>query len=51
MKGVTMNHSITALICAVAMLLGSGCNGQNGSGDSSAQTESSADSVGCVSEA
>ncbi len=51
MKGVTMNHSITALICAVAMLLGSGCNGQNGSGDSSAQTESSADSVGSVSEA
>ena len=51
MKGVTMNHSITALICAVAMLLGTGCNGQNGLGDSSSQTESSADSVGSVSEA
>ena len=32
MKGVTMNKKITALICAAAMLLVSGCSGQNGSG-------------------
>lgn len=51
MKGVTMNKKITALICAAAMLLVSGCSGQNGSGDSTAQTESSADSVDSVSEA
>ena len=51
MKGVTMNKKITALICAAAMLLVSGCSGQNGSGDSPAQTESSADSVDSVSEA
>ena len=51
MKGVTMNKKITALICAAAMLLVSGCSGQNGSGDSPAQTESSADSAGSVSEA
>ena len=50
MKGVTMNKKITALICAAAMLLVSGCSGQNGSGDSPAQTESSADSVDSVSE-
>ena len=46
MKGVTMNKKITALICAAAMLLVSGCSGQNGS-----QTESSANSVSSVSEA
>ena len=46
-----MNKKITALICAAAMLLVSGCSGQNGSGDSPAQTESSADSVDSVSEA
>ena len=51
MKGVTMNKKITALICAAAMLLVSGCSGQNGSCDSPAQTESSADSVDSVSEA
>ena len=51
MKGVTMNKKITALICAAAMLLVSGCSGQNGSGDSPAQTQSSADSVSSVSEA
>ena len=51
MKGVTMNKKITALICAAAMLLVSGCSEQNGSGDSPAQTESSADSVSSVSEA
>ena len=51
MKGVTMNKKITALICAAAMLLVSGCSGQNGSGDSPAQTHSSADSVSSVSEA
>ena len=45
MKGVTMNKKITALICAAAMLLASGCSEQNGSGDSPAQTQSSADSV------
>ena len=45
MKGVTMNKKITALICAAAMLLVSGCSGQNGSGDSPAQPENSADSV------
>ena len=45
MKDVTMNKKITALICAAAMLLVSGCSGQNGSGDSPAQPESSADSV------
>ena len=39
MKGVTMNKKITALICAAAMLLVSGCSGQNGSGDSPEQTE------------
>ena len=50
MKGVTMNKKITALICAAAMLLVSGCSGQNGSGDSPAQPESSADSVDSVSE-
>lgn len=48
MKGVTMNNKITALIIAAVMMLVSGCNGQNGSGDSSAQTESSADSVNSV---
>ena len=46
MKGVTMNKKITVLICAAAMLLVSGCSGQNGS-----QTESSANSVSSVSEA
>ena len=46
-----MNKKITALICAAAMLLVSGCSGQNGSGDSTAQTESSADSVDSVSKA
>ena len=51
MKGVTMNNKITALIIAAVMMLVSGCNGQNGSGDSPAQTESSADSVDSVSEA
>ena len=51
MKGVTMNKKITALICAAAMLLVSGCYRQNGSGDPPAQTESSADSVDSVSEA
>ena len=51
MKGVTMNKRITALICAAAMLLVSGCSEQNGSGDSPAQTHSSADSVSSVSEA
>ena len=51
MKGVTMNKKITALICAAAMLLVSGCSEQNGSDDSPAQTESSADSVSSVSEA
>lgn len=51
MKGVTMNKKITALICAAAMLLVSGCSEQNGSGDSPAQTHSSADSVSSVSEA
>ena len=51
MKGVTMNKKITALICAAAMLLVSGCSGQNGSVDSPAQTESSADGVDSVSEA
>lgn len=45
MKGVTMNKKITALICAAAMLLVSGCSGQNGSGDSPEQPENSADSV------
>ena len=45
MKGVTMNKKITALICVAAMLLVSGCSGQNGSVDSPAQTESSADGV------
>ena len=50
MKGVTMNKKITALICAAAMLLVSGCSGQNGSGDSPVQPESSADSVDSVSE-
>ena len=50
MKGVTMNKKITALICAAAMLLVSGCSEQNGSGDSPAQPESSADSVDSVSE-
>lgn len=40
MKGVTMNKKITALICAAAMLLVSGC-----SGDSPEQPENSADSV------
>ena len=48
MKGVTMNKKITALICAAAMLLVSGCSEQNGSNDSSVQTESSADSVDSV---
>ena len=51
MKGVTMNKKITALICAAAMLLVSGCSEQNGSNDSSVQTESSADSVDSVSKA
>lgn len=51
MKGVTMNKKITALICAAAMLLVSGCSGQNVSDDSSVQTESSANSVDSVSEA
>lgn len=51
MKGVTMNNKITALIIAAVMMLVSGCYGQNGSGDSSSQTESSADSVDSVSEA
>lgn len=51
MKGVTMNKKITALICAAAMLLVSGCSEQNGSNDSPVQTESSADSVDSVSEA
>ena len=46
-----MNKKITALICAAAMLLVSGCSGQNGSVDSPAQTESSADGVDSVSEA
>ena len=46
-----MNNKITALIIAAVMMLVSGCNGQNGSGDSPAQTESSADSVDSVSEA
>lgn len=45
MKGVTMNNKITSLIIAAVMMLVSGCYGQNGSGDSPAQTESSADSV------
>ena len=48
MKGVTMNNKITALIIAAVMMLVSGCYGQNGSGDSSSQTESSADSVNSV---
>ena len=48
MKGVTMNNKITSLIIAAVMMLVSGCYGQNGSGDSSAQTESSADSVNSV---
>ena len=43
-----MNNKITSLIIAAVMMLVSGCNGQNGSGDSSAQTESSADSVNSV---
>ena len=43
-----MNNKITALIIAAVMMLVSGCYGQNGSGDSSAQTESSADSVNSV---
>lgn len=51
MKGVTMNNKITALIITAVMMLVSGCYGQNGSGDSPAQTESSADSVDSVSEA
>ena len=51
MKGVIMNNKITSLICAVVMLLVSGCYEQNGPGDSSTQTESSADSVDNVSEA
>ena len=51
MKGVTMNNKITSLIIAAVMMLVSGCYGQNGSGDSSSQTESSADSVDSVSEA
>ena len=51
MKGVTMNKKITALICTAAMLLVSGCSEQNGSNDSSVQTESSADSVDSVSKA
>ena len=51
MKGVTMNKKITALICAAAMLLVSGCSEQNGSNDSPVQTESSADSVDSVSKA
>lgn len=48
MKGVTMNNKITALIITAVMMLVSGCYGQNGSGDSSSQTESSADSVNSV---
>ena len=48
MKGVTMNNKITSLIIAAVMMLVSGCYGQNGSGDSSTQTESSADSVNSV---
>ena len=48
MKGVTMNNKITALIIAAVMMLVSGCYEQNGSGDSPAQTESSADSVNSV---
>lgn len=48
MKGVTMNNKITSLIIAAVMMLVSGCYGQNGSGDSSSQTESSADSVNSV---
>ena len=40
MKGVTMNKKITALICAAAMLLVSGCSGY-----SPEQPENSADSV------
>ena len=51
MKGVTMNNKITSLIIAAVMMLVSGCYGQNGSGDSSSQTESSADSVDSVSKA
>lgn len=51
MKGVNMNNKITSLICAVVMLLVSGCYEQNGPGDSSTQTESSSDSVDNVSEA
>ena len=43
-----MNNKITALIISAVMMLVSGCYGQNGSGDSSAQTESSADSVNSV---
>ena len=43
-----MNNKITSLIIAAVMMLVSGCYGQNGSGDSSAQTESSADSVNSV---
>ena len=43
-----MNKKITALICAAAMLLVSGCSEQNGSNDSPVQTESSADSVDSV---
>ena len=46
-----MNNKITSLIIAAVMMLVSGCYGQNGSGDSSSQTESSADSVDSVSEA
>lgn len=46
-----MNKKITALICAAAMLLVSGCSEQNGSNDSPVQTESSADSVDSVSKA
>ena len=43
-----MNNKITSLIIAAVMMLVSGCYGQNGSGDSSSQTESSADSVNSV---
>ena len=43
-----MNNKITSLIISAVMMLVSGCYGQNGSGDSSAQTESSADSVNSV---
>ena len=43
-----MNNKITSLIIAAVMMLVSGCYGQNGSGDSSTQTESSADSVNSV---